>query len=591
MEPIEWTKEELSFIKEHPTIKIGVDPAFMPFEFIDAEGNYQGIAADYIKRIEQISGIQMEVVRGITWPEAYDRALSGEIDVLPAVTQTPERAQYFLFSEPYYYFQRVIVTRDTQTQINGIKDLEGRTVAVQRNSSHYSYLQEFSNINISTYESVEAALTAVADGTEESFLGNLTTSNYIIQHYGLTNLKFIAFEADKKQGIQFAVRNDWPLLVTIINKSLDHMTDQEKEAIVDRWVNTDIKVNYWPFIRIALAVALILLSILGISFYWIIRMKKEIAYRQRLQLELERLTMEAENANNVKSRFLARMSHEIRTPLNAIMGMSYLMKKTSMTTTQRAYNDRILQSSNNMLSIINDILDFAKMEADKIELERVSFSLDQVIQDVINIVSYKIDEKKLSFHFTKDPQLPNWYYGDSKRIEQILINLINNAAKFTTQGEISFRISMITKEEGYCHLRFGIKDTGVGMTKEQIEQLFEPFTQADSSINRRFGGTGLGLSIVKNLVEMMNGEIEVYSTPMEGSTFLVRLPLEMDQEREESYKNEVSSVYFRDIRSLVLEKTGANMDLIDGYLRAFGMFCEMTSSEASVVSMLETSED
>ena len=163
--------------------------------------------------------------KGLTWPEAYDMALAGEIDVLPGIGKTNEREEYFLFSEPYYYYKRVIVTRDTETDISGIEDLEGFAVAVQRNSSHHSYLLSYPPINLSLYDSVEAALTAVATGTEKAFIGNLATTNYLVRSNGLTDLRFISFEAEKQQALYFAVRKDWPELINIFNKAMDIITE------------------------------------------------------------------------------------------------------------------------------------------------------------------------------------------------------------------------------------------------------------------------------------------------------------------------------------------------------------------------------
>ncbi len=217
---IEWTEDELAFMEEHPVIRLGVDPGFVPFEFIDENGEYKGIAADYLALISEKTGLRFEVVKGLTWPEAYDKALAGEIDALPAVGKTSEREAHFLLSEPYYKFKRVIVTGDTETGISGMDDLEGMTVAVQRNSSHHSYLLSYPKINLSLYDSVESALTAVATGEETAFIGNLATTNYLIRSNGLTNLRFVSFEAEKQQSLYFAVRKDWPELVSIFNKAI-----------------------------------------------------------------------------------------------------------------------------------------------------------------------------------------------------------------------------------------------------------------------------------------------------------------------------------------------------------------------------------
>lgn len=510
--------------------------------------------------------------------------------MLSAVGKTSEREAHFLFSEPYYHYKRVIVTRDTDTDISGIDHLDGLTVAVQRNSSHHSYLLGYKDINLSLYDSVEAALTAVATGAERAFIGNLATTNYLIRSNGLTNLRFISFEAEKQQALHFAVRQDWPELVSILNKAMDTITESERHAINNRWVALDADMDYGHIIRIIAIVGAFIAAVLSISFYWIARLKKEIRQRKRIQLDLERAKREADEANAFKSSFLARMSHEIRTPLNAITGMSYLLKKTEITLTQSMYIDRIMQAANNMLSIIDDILDFSKIEAGKVELEIAPFSMEQVIQEVVNIVSYKINEQEIGFRLSKDPQVPSWFFGDSKRIEQVLLNLLNNAVKFTAAGEVSMDIRLMAKENDKYHISFTIKDTGIGMTPEQVDKLFTPFEQGDRSITRRFGGSGLGLSIVKNLVDMMGGEIKVFSTPGEGTTFIVQLTLEADKEKEAVYARALSDKQFKEVRTLVLEKSGANMNLIESYLGSLGTHCELVSSEANAVSMLETAD-
>jgi two-component system sensor histidine kinase/response regulator len=584
---ISWTKDELAFMKEHPVIRLGVDPAFVPFEFIDIDGEYKGIAADYLSLIKEKTGLQFEVVKGLTWPEAYDMALSGDIDALPAIGKTKEREEYFLFSEPYYYFKRVIVTRDIDTDISGLDDLEGFTVAVQRNSSHHSYLLSYPKINPSLYDSVEAALAAVATGTEKAFVGNLATTNYLIRSNGLVNLRFVSFEAEKQQALYFAVRKDWPELASIFNKALDTISESEKLAINNKWIELNTDFDYGPIVRILSIVGALIAVVLSVSFFWIARLRKEIQQRKQIQLDLEKAKREADEANEFKSSFMARMSHEIRTPLNAITGMSYLLKKTEISLTQSMYIDRITQAANNMLSIINDILDFSKIEAGKVELEITSFSMDQVIQDVVNIISYKIEEQGIGFRLSKDPLVPNWFFGDSKRIQQVLLNVLNNAAKFTTAGEVSLDVRLMAKENDKYHISFTIKDTGIGMSEEQVNRLFTPFEQGDSSINRRFGGSGLGLSIVKNLLDMMGGEIKVFSTPGEGSTFIIHLSLNVDKEKEAVYIKALSANHFKDVRTLVLEKSGANINLIESYLGSFGMHCELTSSESSALTMLE----
>lgn len=218
---ITWTDHEKAFIESHPLIVIGVDPKFEPFEFINDAGNYQGIAADYLALISEKTGLKFQIKEGLSWPEAYDQAVLGQIDMLPAVHLTKEREQYFLFSDAYYNNKRVLVFNETESSIRSFEDLDGLTVATQRNSSHHSYLMAYPGIDLSLYETVEEALSAVADGSEQVFVGNLTVTQFIIRSNALTGLKLVTFEAEKKQTLHMAVRKDWPILVTILNKALD----------------------------------------------------------------------------------------------------------------------------------------------------------------------------------------------------------------------------------------------------------------------------------------------------------------------------------------------------------------------------------
>lgn len=582
------TPLEQQYIDDHPILTLGIDPEFIPFEFID-ESEYKGIASDYVKIIEERTGIDFQVVPNLTWAQAYFQALEGNIDVLPAVSKTAAREEFFEFSTMYYEIRRVIVTQNTNTEIRNISDLYGKTVAVQINSSHHTFLLEYPQINLSLYNTVGQALTAVSDGSEIAFVGNLATSDYLIKSNGLTNLRFSALPSDTPIGLHFAVQKDNLVLLSIINKALASITTAERVEINARWVTVDTldQTDYGPLLRVILGVLVFIVFAGGISSYWIVRLKKEIVARKKTAKELEEAKRIAEEANHVKSTFMARMSHEIRTPLNAITGMSYILKKTPVNMTQRMYIECITQASQNMLSLINDILDYSKMEASKIELETISFSLDQVVHTLMSIMAVKLEDKGLGFRFSKDSNIPTYFFGDPKRLEQILLNLLNNAIKFTNHGEIVFEIHQTAKEGKIHHLTFTIKDTGIGMSKETLDNIFTPFTQADASINRRFGGSGLGLSIVKHLVELMGGEVHVYSTVNEGSTFVIELSLKADTEKEIAVKAESSTVLFKDIRVLVLDKNTATLNMIETYLHSFGLNCELTTSPNAALSLLE----
>ena len=270
---------------------------------------------------------------------------------------------------------------------------------------------------------------------------------------------------------------------------------------------------------------------------------EELTSRVRLHISLKRTREElikakraAEAAAEAKAIFLANMSHELRTPMNGIIGMVDILKRTKLTDAQNEYLNIIESSGENLLTIINDILDLSKIEAGHMELESIPFSLHNEIRRVINIMQIIADKKKLPIDFHIYKEVPAYVKGDPVRLKQIVINLVNNAIKFTEKGSITVSVEKKSMENGKIQLLFKVMDTGIGISPEGQKKLFQSFSQVDKSTTRKYGGTGLGLTISKNLTQMMDGEIGVESVEGVGSTFWFTVFLELSD--EESYNKQ-----------------------------------------------------
>ena len=272
--------------------------------------------------------------------------------------------------------------------------------------------------------------------------------------------------------------------------------------------------------------------------------------------------------NAAKSTFLANMSHEIRTPMNGILGFVQLLAGTKLDEEQRDYVNEVQRSSEILLNLLNDILDLSKIEAGKMTLENIDFNLRYVIEDVGTLASSNASKKNIEINVLCHSNIPEKIVGDPNRLKQVLNNFVNNAIKFTEKGEINITASLVKKFDNKVKLKFAIADTGIGISKENQQKIFESFTQADSSTTRKYGGTGLGLTISKNFIQMMNGEVNVISEPGKGSTFEFTSVFEISKKSDDEINlSDLSEM--KDLRVLLVDDNKTNLKVLSHYLRAY----------------------
>ncbi len=314
----------------------------------------------------------------------------------------------------------------------------------------------------------------------------------------------------------------------------------------------------------------------------------DVTERKKSEAEIRRAKEIAEEATKAKSDFLANMSHEIRTPMNAIIGMSHLALQTALDKKQRNYIEKVHRSGENLLGIINDILDFSKIEAGKMGMETIDFRLEDVMDNLANLIGLKAEDKGLELLFDTAADVPTALRGDPLRLGQVLINLGNNAFKFTEKGEVVVGVERISGDDAEVELHFWVRDTGIGMTPAQCAGLFQSFSQADASTTRKYGGTGLGLAISKNLVEMMKGRIWVESEPGKGSTFHFHACFGL--QAEAAPRRMLRADELRGVRALIVDDNASAREILGHMARGYGLLIDLAQSGQQALDMLEAAQ-
>ena len=317
---------------------------------------------------------------------------------------------------------------------------------------------------------------------------------------------------------------------------------------------------------------------------------RDVTERERIDAELAAARDAALEASRMKSQFLASMSHEIRTPMNAVIGLTELLIDTPLNDDQRRYASGVQSAADGLLNIINDILDFSKVEAGKLNVEVVDLDLGVLLEDVVALFADTAQTRSLELLVHRHLGLPTAVRGDPTRLRQVLVNLVSNAVKFTTDGEVVLAASLVSETPTVATVRFEITDTGIGIAPEDQARMFDPFSQADSSTTRRFGGTGLGLAIVKQLIELMGGHLGLDSEVNVGSRFWFELPMEKQDVDETTLEPQIQNL--GSLRVLIVDDNATNRLILHQQLASWGMEPdEVADGRSALVQMRAASSD
>ena len=627
---------EREWLKNHPEIHFAGDPNWLPYEAFNAQGDYVGMVADYLKIIEQSLRIKLTIVPTQSWSESLQKIKRKQADILSATnTVLPS---HLTFTENYLSSPIVIIMGDDQQYVENLSQIKDKKIAIIKDYGNLDQIvKQYPQINFKTVKTLREGLTAVSTGKIDALLATLAQASYQISEMSINNIRVVG-KTEFDTQLAFGMRKEFAPLIPLFNRALNNISPDKKQRIANKWGKQEYleKINYQLVAQVAIA----LLLIIAFTLYWNRNLAKEVrlrkvaeeqtqilidkiplqivvtsfdgrilsanpqalsdhnvskeeierhnilkfyensADRTALMKELsekgiieqkiipmlnlngevrsmmisitpityhdkpallsiavdmtERVELEealgkakeyAETASRAKSEFLANMSHEIRTPMNAILGFTGLLGEQIQEPRLLSFVKTIQSAGNSLLVLINDILDLSKIEAGKLHLEKNPCNPAELLHELGDIFSLKVAEKNIGLILDIDPLIPQSLQLDEARLRQVLLNLIGNAIKFTEQGVIRIYLQADNEDEirSKVDLLIKIEDSGIGISEDQQELIFQDFAQSSGQDARTYGGTGLGLSISRRLVEMMDGTLSLTSQLGQGSTFIIEL--------------------------------------------------------------------